>query len=58
MRRAWFVTALVSYAAAPLAAQRSPSHEAGVFGQLTKYDNFTKLDNGVGIGGQIGRAHV
>jgi OOP family OmpA-OmpF porin len=54
MRRASFVTALVLLAAAPLAAQRNPVFEAGVFGQFTKYDNFTKLDNGAGIGGRVG----
>ncbi|MFI5311104.1 MAG: outer membrane beta-barrel protein, partial [Gemmatimonadales bacterium] len=47
-------TAIAVCASAPLGAQRIATLEAGVFGQFTKYDNFTKLDNGVGLGARLG----
>lgn len=40
--------------ATPLAAQRTVALEAGIFGQFSKYDDFTGLRNGVGAGARVG----
>ena len=54
MRRLGFVAALALASASPLVAQRPLAGEVGVFAQWTKYDDFTKLDNPLGIGGRLG----
>jgi outer membrane protein OmpA-like peptidoglycan-associated protein len=53
MKRLSLATALALAVTAPLPAQRV-SAEAGVFGQFTRYDPFTKLENGIGLGGRVG----
>ena len=40
--------------ATPLAAQRAVALELGVFGQFSKYDDFTGLRNGLGAGARLG----
>ena len=54
MKRALFATAIATCAAVPLAAQRYPTAEAGVFAQYTHYDSFTRLGDAVGPGGRVG----
>ncbi|HLA90043.1 MAG TPA: OmpA family protein [Gemmatimonadaceae bacterium] len=54
MRPVLSVSVFALLAVAPLSAQRNAALEAGVFGQFSKYDSFTKLDNGVGVGGRVG----
>ena len=39
--------------ATPLAAQRAVALEVGVFGQYSKYDDFTGLENGLGAGARF-----
>jgi outer membrane protein OmpA-like peptidoglycan-associated protein len=50
MRRIGQLTALAVLMAAPLTAQRAVAYEGGIFGQYTKFDDFTKIDNVPGIG--------
>src|SRR6185503_7726600 len=44
------LAALALLAAPTLEAQRDPAFELGIFGQYSKYDAFTKLENGIGAG--------
>ena len=54
MKRLTLIAALL-VAAAPVArAQRATAVELGVFGQYSKYDDFTGLANGVGAGARFG----
>lgn len=53
MRRITLVIALVVLGSAPLAAQRAWAYEGGVLGQYTKFDDFTKLESAVGLGGHF-----
>jgi len=54
MRFRLFALALSLAAALPLAAQQTFTPvEIGVYGQFTKFDAVTKLDNGFGFGGLI-----
>ena len=50
MRRICQLTALAFLMAAPLTAQRAIAYEGGIFGQYTKFDDFTKIDNVPGLG--------
>jgi outer membrane protein OmpA-like peptidoglycan-associated protein len=46
---------LLSVTVAPaLHAQRAVAFELGIFGQYSKYDNFTQLENGIGAGARFG----
>jgi outer membrane protein OmpA-like peptidoglycan-associated protein len=40
--------------ASSLGAQRAVAYEAGIFGQYSKYDTFTHLKDGLGIGARLG----
>jgi outer membrane protein OmpA-like peptidoglycan-associated protein len=42
------------FVAPVLSAQRAPAFELGIFGQYSKYDDFTKLENGIGAGARFG----
>ncbi len=53
MRRISQLTVLAFLMAAPLSAQRAIAFEGGIFGQYTKFDDFTKIDNVPGIGGHV-----
>ena len=53
MRRIGQLTALAVLMAAPLTAQRAVAYEGGIFGQYTKFDDFTKIDNVPGIGAHV-----
>ncbi len=53
MRRFGFVVALALLCAAPLSAQQKLAYEAGIFAQYTKYDSFTGINDGVGLGGRF-----
>jgi outer membrane protein OmpA-like peptidoglycan-associated protein len=46
--------AVASLLLAPaLGAQRAPAFELGIFGQYSKYDAFTRLENGIGAGARF-----
>src|SRR5512142_3359993 len=53
-RQLIWVAAGLLMTASSLAAQRAVAVEAGVFAQYSKYDAFTHLKNGLGIGGRLG----
>ena len=53
MRRIGQLTVLAFLMAAPLTAQRAIAYEGGIFGQYTKFDDFTKINSVPGIGGHV-----
>jgi OmpA-OmpF porin, OOP family len=54
MQRIRLSVALLLLAAPALGAQQNIAAEVGVFGQFSKYDNFTGLTNGIGAGARLG----
>ncbi|MBI3504411.1 MAG: OmpA family protein [Proteobacteria bacterium] len=54
MKRFILLAALLVTATPAIEAQRATAVELGVFGQYSKYDDFTQLSNGVGAGARLG----
>jgi len=54
MQRIRLSAALLLLAAPALGAQQKMAAELGIFGQYSKYDNFTGLQNGIGAGARLG----
>jgi len=54
MQRIRLSVALLLLAAPALGAQQKMAAELGIFGQYSKYDNFTGLSNGIGAGARLG----
>jgi outer membrane protein OmpA-like peptidoglycan-associated protein len=54
MRKISLIAAIAFVAAAPLAAQRAHTVEAGIFGQYSTFDSFTKIGSAPGFGGLLG----
>ena len=54
MQRIRLTAALLLLAAPGLGAQQKLAAEMGIFGQFSKYDDFTGLKNGLGAGARLG----